>query len=82
MLNEHGGNIYRNDIIYDFSANINPLGMPENVKNALINSTNMWDKYPDPYCRELTRKLSEEVGISPKNIICVKKMILLLKKKY
>ena len=70
MLNEHGGNIYRKDIIYDFSANINPLGMPENVKNALTNSIDMWDKYPDPYCRELTRKLSEEVGISPENIIC------------
>ena len=70
MLNEHGGNIYRNDIIYDFSANINPLGMPENVKNALTNSIDTWNEYPDPYCRELTRKLSEEVGISPKNIIC------------
>lgn len=70
MVNEHGGNIYRNNIIYDFSANINPLGLPENVKNALVNSIDMWDKYPDPYCTELTEKLSAKIGISPENIVC------------
>ena len=70
MVNEHGGNIYLNDIIYDFSANINPLGLPENVKNALVNSIDMWDKYPDPYCTELTEKLSAKIGVAPENIVC------------
>ena len=30
---QHGGNT---NIKYDFSANINPLGMPENVKKFLL----------------------------------------------
>ena len=25
----HGGDIYRNPVRYDFSINLNPLGMPE-----------------------------------------------------
>ena len=29
----HGGDIYSRKIKYDFSANINPLGIPENIKN-------------------------------------------------
>ena len=70
MVNEHGGNIYRNDVFYDFSANINPLGLPENVKNALVNSIDMWDKYPDPYCTELTEKLSAKIGVASENIVC------------
>lgn len=70
MVNEHGGNIYRNDVFYDFSANIDPLGLPENVKNALVNSIDMWDKYPDPYCTELTEKLSAKIGVVPENIVC------------
>ena len=51
----HGGNakeisrsmgINYNDII-DFSANINPLGMPESVKEAIINNLDAATKYPD-----------------------------------
>ena len=37
MLNErHGGNDLALDIELDFSANINPLGMPVNVRRAAI----------------------------------------------
>ena len=38
MIKEtHGGNIYKFDHkVYDFSANLNPLGMPETVKQAVI----------------------------------------------
>ena len=32
----HGGDIYSRNIRLDFSANINPFGMPEGVKNAAI----------------------------------------------
>ena len=48
MNSEHGGDIYNNNILYDFSANLNPLGIPENVINVLKNSVDEWDKYPDP----------------------------------
>ena len=31
---EHGGDIFEREIVYDFSANLNPLGMPESVSAA------------------------------------------------
>lgn len=67
---EHGGDIYNNDILYDFSANLNPLGMPKGVTNVLKNSVDKWDKYPDPYCRKLTEKIGLHENFFAKNIVC------------
>lgn len=67
---EHGGNILEQDIICDFSANLNPLGMPNSVKNALVNSIAQWEKYPDPFCRKLVKKLAEHENFLPENIVC------------
>ena len=70
MKNEHGGDIFEREILYDFSANLNPLGMPESVKNALQKSISEWEKYPDPFCRSLVKKLSERENFPPENIVC------------
>lgn len=67
---KHGGDTFDRDIIYDFSANLNPLGMPLSVKKTLENSVSDWEKYPDPYCRRLTKKLSERENFPPENIVC------------
>ena len=67
---KHGGDTFDRDIIYDFSANLNPLGMPQSVKNALESSISEWEKYPDPYCRRLVKKLSERENFPPENIVC------------
>ncbi len=70
MKNEHGGDIFEREIVYDFSANLNPLGMPESMKNALQKSISKWEKYPDPFCRSLVKKLSERENFPPENIVC------------
>lgn len=70
IKNEHGGDIFEHEIVYDFSANLNPLGMPESVKNALQKSISEWEKYPDPFCRSLVKKLSECENFPPENIVC------------
>lgn len=70
VISEHGGNIYNHDILYDFSSNLNPLGMPQTVKNVLINSVDKWEKYPDPFCRRLTEKLAEKEKFPVEKIIC------------
>lgn len=67
---KHGGDTFGREIRYDFSANLNPLGMPQSVKKALENSIPDWEKYPDPYCRKLVKKLSEHENFSPENIVC------------
>ena len=71
----HGGDIYDCNLdtktpILDFSANINPLGLPEQVKQAVINSLDVCAHYPDPYCRELTAALSNHYHICQEHIIC------------
>ncbi|MGN0600093.1 MAG: pyridoxal phosphate-dependent aminotransferase [Oscillospiraceae bacterium] len=67
---KHGGDTFGREIRYDFSANLNPLGMPQSVKKALENSVSDWERYPDPYCRRLTKKLSERENFPPENIVC------------
>ena len=34
----HGGDVYKYDHCLDFSANCNPLGTPQSVKQAIIDS--------------------------------------------
>ena len=69
MNYEHGGNIYNYNDIIDFSANINPLGMPLKVREAVMNSADLWEKYPDPECVELRKTLSETEDIPYENIV-------------
>ena len=63
----HGGDIYsyedKFDKIIDFSSNINPLGIPNSIKNALHNSVEKSICYPDPLCRKLNKKLSKHYNL-------------------
>ncbi len=61
MTNDiHGGNIYRKgrNVRLDFSANLNPLGMPESVKKAAKDAVDISDRYPDHSCGELRERLA------------------------
>ena len=66
----HGGDIYRNPGVLDFSANINPLGMPEPVKAALIRAAEHAHVYPDPRCAALREKIAEAEGVPADCILC------------
>ena len=70
MKQEHGGFVYGKGDILDFSANINPLGIPESVRSAVMASADMWDKYPDPFCTELREKMAKKLGISAETVVC------------
>lgn len=57
----HGGDIYTasgKKNLADYSANINPLGLPQSVKKAIVKSIAGCADYPDPFCRRLTEKLA------------------------
>lgn len=66
----HGGDIYSQNIKLDFSANINPLGLPEGVKKALYSSLSRCSQYPDSRCRGLVEELSRYYGLPKEWIIC------------
>ena len=66
----HGGDVYKNKVTLDFSANVNPLGTPEPVKEAIRLAADEIDRYPDPYCTALCERLSALHGVSPDAILC------------
>ena len=66
----HGGDVTDRCSFLDFSANINPLGMPEQVLAAAVSGISECSRYPDPYFRKLREKLSVYESISPENIVC------------
>lgn len=70
----HGGDIYTQKTtadgkaFIDFSANINPLGLPTGVKNALKQSIASCINYPDPFCRELAADLGRFLQVDKEYI--------------
>lgn len=68
--NPHGGEIYRNPTVLDFSANINPLGTPPGVKQAVEASLPLLSQYPDPYCRDLVAAISGFEQVPREQILC------------
>ncbi len=55
--------------ILDFSANINPLGLPDSVRPIVSRSLSNIGHYPDPRCRELTAAFSEKWGITTDEVL-------------
>ena len=66
----HGGDIYRNKVHMDFSVNVNPLGIPEEVMKALERSVRKAEAYPDPDCEELKQAIAEHFGLKPEQVVC------------
>jgi len=78
VMKEHGGNIYRASEetgipirrIMDFSASINPLGVPESVVQAIRESITYLPHYPEPFTEQLTMQLGRHLDIEPQTILC------------
>lgn len=66
----HGGDIYSQEILWDRSVNINPLGAPEGVREAVRHSAAVCERYPDSRCRGLTRKLARRHGVPEEAVLC------------
>lgn len=66
----HGGDIYRNKIKWDFSVNVNPLGVPEEVLQAMQGSLLQAEVYPDLLCEKLRGEIARKHGIEAGQIVC------------
>ncbi len=70
----HGGDIYSHyeikygDKLIDFSANLNPLGMPDEVKRAIEENTENYSAYPDVRYRRLKEHIARYEGVLPEHI--------------
>lgn len=68
--NPHGGDIYGEEVLLDFSANTNPLGTPQGILDAVTAALPEMHRYPDPYCRKLTQAISDFEGVPKEYILC------------
>lgn len=66
----HGGDIYQNEIELDFSVNINPFGIPEKVKEAMQESLELCEHYPDIHHAKLIEKIGAYYHIPEEHILC------------
>ena len=66
----HGGDIYQREIAWDFSVNVNPMGPPVRVQQAIRESADHVDCYPDPQCRGLVQALAEYHNTEKERIVC------------
>ena len=69
----HGGNAAfesGNEDIIDLSANINPLGIPDKVRDAIIGEIPRILAYPDSSSGKLRKKLAEFENVDPDWLFC------------
>ena len=76
MQYAHGGDIYGYRMQFDgrepldFSANINPCGIPDSVKAAMHRAVDACTQYPDPECRALKNALGMRWNLPPTAFFC------------
>lgn len=74
----HGGQIFKTarqlgispEELADFSANINPLGMPQEIKEAVLTAMDSLPHYPDIECAPLKAAIGEAEHVNPEWVLC------------
>jgi threonine-phosphate decarboxylase len=74
----HGGNIYlasrKTGIppwkILDFSASINPLGIPKSASEAIRGHISMIPHYPEPFAETLSACIAQHCGVNQGSVLC------------
>ena len=68
---EHGGDIYGNPgVTLDFSVNINPLGLPDAVREALVTRVDEYTRYPDQHYRALRTAIAGHEAVPEEMVLC------------
>lgn len=65
---EHGGDLYGRADAIDFSASLNPLGMPETALEALRANVSAFEAYPDVHNRGLTEAVALFEGVDAQRV--------------
>jgi len=76
-INAHGADIYdasakygfKSDEFLDYSSNINPLGIPPELKKIFIAGVDSLVRYPDIRCTSLIDSISEYTGVGREMLV-------------
>ncbi|MCL6636387.1 MAG: threonine-phosphate decarboxylase CobD [Alicyclobacillus sp.] len=74
----HGGRVYEYALasgrewqdVLDFSANINPLGPPESVLQAIVEALPQIRHYPDAHHTQVRAVLAKRYQVPPDSLVC------------
>ena len=66
----HGGDIYQNQITYDFSVNTNPLPLPEILQKRMAEAAVHSNRYPQYDNVLLRERLAALYGFSAEEVVC------------
>lgn len=69
QIHKHGGDIYTEPYQIDFSANINPFGMPQSVREAACEGVLASVNYPDVSWRKLKQKVAQKKNVPEEYLI-------------
>ncbi len=70
MKHIHGGDVYHHAGCLDFSANCNPLGTPQGVRQAVTDSLDELVNYPQVGYEELKRAIADYEHVEMEQVIC------------
>jgi adenosylcobyric acid synthase len=56
--------------LLDFSANINPLGPPDCLRQVISRCLSGVMHYPDPYCTDLRKAIASVFSVAAEQIVC------------
>lgn len=75
MEGMHGGDVIGFELRHgrapiDFSASLNPCGMPPRVREAARAAVDEATPYPDPFSRKLAAALAERHGVAANRVFC------------
>ncbi len=68
--NLHGGDVYRHPVKLDFSVNINPLGIPPRVQEAIADALQYCTRYPEYGSGRLIQAVAAMEGVPEEMILC------------
>lgn len=65
----HGGQAWRLKDVEDYSHNLNPFGLPEDINDIILAATEGIDHYPDDSCKDLKGVISKRFSVPVDDII-------------
>ena len=66
----HGGDVYRNEVRLDYSVNLKPFPMPQDVTEAIREGMTEIHQYPDPAQQKLRERIAALEGVGMDKVVC------------
>lgn len=66
----HGGDVYSHRIRQDFSVNINPLDIGEEIRSRIRETVSHYDRYPQVGNWRLRETIGNSVGLDARQVLC------------